>query len=120
MSADIKGGFNSALKQSIQDAFYYSQEAYNALFHDEEEDEKAAFAYLQLASAKMATARALYFARYDLVESDSEDLFQKFDTFANELIENYATSHSHQWTGFEFDDFKEAFENSDFAFPESK
>lgn len=107
--------FTKSLSRFVQDAYVYSEKAYKAIFSNKE-NIPAALAYLQLASAKMSAAESLYYARYDLVEDDLETLFHQFDVFADELVTDFATNHSQQWTGFGFDDFKETFENSICAF----
>lgn len=82
---------------------------------DENEGELAGVAYLQRASSKMSTAEALYYLHYEILARDEvEDIFSKFDTFANELVEDFSTKHSQQWTDIQFEELKDAVENSVF------
>lgn len=69
-----------------------------------------ALACLSAASAYMATARAIYVVMYDSIDDDSVDVvFARYDAFASELLTNYRTDHSHQWSGIEFERFEDAY-----------
>lgn len=69
-----------------------------------------AFAYLNTASSYMATARAIYAVKHGSIGDEFvDDIFATFDTFASELLTNYRTDHSHQWTGIEFKKFEDAY-----------
>ena len=43
-------------------------------------------------------------------------IFHLFDSYMSELLTNYKTDHSHQWTDIEFNRLKETFDSSAFAF----
>lgn len=108
-----------SLKRLIRSSYLYGKQAHDAVFN-EDEGELAGVAYLQRASSKMASAEALYYSNYEiLAHNEAENIFEKYDEFADELIEDFATKHSHQWTDLQFDELSEAFDNSAFAF-ESK
>lgn len=103
------------LKQLVRISFLYAKRAHDAVFN-EHEGELAGVAYLQLALSKMSIAESVYHSHYDILERDEvESIFNLFDTFANELITDFATKHSHQWTDIEYLHFKEAFDNSVFC-----
>lgn len=102
------------LKRLIRMGYLYAKQAHDAVF-DENKGELAGVAYLQRASSKMSIAEALYYSHYDILARDeAENIFAKFDTFANELVEDFATRHSQQWTDIEFNELTQAIENSVF------
>lgn len=104
-----------ALKRLVREAMLYSKSARDYAFKDDKK--QAALAYLQRASAKMAAAEALYYAQFEiLARNEFEDVLGRFGTFADELVEDFATNHSMQWVDIQFNEFKDSFDNSAFAF----
>lgn len=106
-------------KSLISCAMSYSQLSYKYVFNDTS-NYAAAVAYLNIASSKFSAAEALYYSRFsELQQTNAAKLFYLFDVYSRELLSNFATNHSHQWTGIEYDRLQECFDNSVFA-PESK
>lgn len=103
------------LKRFVREAVLYSIRAHKQIF--DHENIPAAVAYLQRASAKMAAAESLYYARHEELErGEAEEIFTLFDEFSDELIEDFATNHSQQWTDIQFNRLIEAVNASAFAF----
>lgn len=102
-------------KQMIRLAMSYAQDSHDYIFK-KNTDPSIAIAYLNVASSKFASAESLYYARIDdLKNNDAETLFHLFDVYVKELLGNFATDHSHQWTDIEFIRLKEHFDHSVFA-----
>jgi hypothetical protein len=102
------------LKRLIRTGYLYAKQAHDAVF-DEHVGELAGVAYLQRASSKFSAAESLYYSRYDAVARDeAEEILTQFDSFADELIEDFATDHSQQWTDIEFNRLTDTLENSVF------
>lgn len=103
------------LKRFVRDAILYTKSAHALVFDDK--TLPAAIAYLQRASAKMAAAESLYYSNYkDLERAEAEEIFTLFDEFSDELIEDFATNHSQQWTDIHYNRLMEKFEVSAFSF----
>lgn len=76
-----------------------------------------AVAYLQLSISQMSVAKSIYWSQIDILERDeAEELFRLFDVFAEEMVDNYATNHSQQWSLITFDQMMDFFNDSVFAF----
>lgn len=105
------------IQRLIRQSMFYAKDAHECVFKESVSD-SVAMAYLNLAASKIATAEAFYFSNLDELEhSDIEEIFDKFDTFAREMLANYQTDHSHQWTDIEYEALKAVFDNSVCAFP---
>lgn len=103
-------------KQLIRHAMMYAQYSHDYVF-DNTLDKYVAVSYLNIAAAKFAAAESLYYSRFEeLQRGEAEDLFQLFDTYLRELLNNFRTGHSHQWTDIEFERLKNCFDYSVFAF----
>ena len=112
---DIEVQIIESLKRLVRLAVLYGKQAHNYVFSDDE-NIPAAIAYLQRASSKMSSAEALYWSQYEILARDeAEYIFEKFDEFADELIEDFATNHSQQWTDIQFNELMDAVDNSAFA-----
>lgn len=103
------------LKRLVRTAVLYAKQAHDYAMPDKA-NIPAAIAYLQRASCKMSAAEALYWAQYEvLARQEAEDIFQKFDEFADELVEDFATNHSQQWTDIQFNELMKVVNDSAFA-----
>ena len=104
-----------SLKRLVRTAVLYAKQAHHYAISDDE-NIPAAVAYLQRASSKMSAAEALYWAQFEILACDeAENIFEKFDEFADELVEDFATDHSQQWTDIQFDELIDSVNNSAFA-----
>lgn len=105
------------IQRLIRQSMLYAKDAHDCVF-DKSVSDSVAMAYLNLAASKIATAESFYYSNLeDLEHSDIEEIFAKFDTFAREMLSNYRTDHSHQWTDIEYEALKAVFDNSVCAFP---
>ena len=103
-------------KTLIRNAMIFTERSHDYIF-DDNVDNSVAIAYLNVAASKFAAAEALYYSRLDGLERDeAEQIFHLFDVYMNELLTNVRTSHSHQWTDIEYNQLKECFDYSAFAF----
>ena len=108
------------LKELIRKAMIYAEKAHDLIF-EENTDNSIAIAYLNISASKFASAEALYYSNLDILERDeAEQIFHTFEIFAEELLENCQTVHSHQWTDIEFQRLKDCFDYSVFAFENVK
>jgi len=102
-----------ALNKLARLAYHEAKQAHDYAFSDKIHQYQASLSYLNLAMSYISAAEALYYSRFDVLEhNDIEVVFQKFRAFANELLTNYATDHSHQWTDIEFERLKDSFDDS--------
>ncbi len=102
-------------KNHVRSSFYDARTAHDCIF-DEKSSIEIAIAYLNKAIAEHCLCESLYYSRYDQLErSEYEDYSAQFESFAEELLTNVRTSHSHQWTDIEFQRLKEIYDNSVFS-----
>lgn len=103
-------------KTLVRRAMSYAQHAHDFIF-DENVDNAVALSYLNVSASKFAAAESLYYARYKILQrGEAEELFRLFDVFMSELLTNVRTDHSHQWTDIEFNNLKDVFDSSAFAY----
>ena len=103
-------------KSLMRVAMHYAHKAHDFIF-DSSVDDLIAVSYLNVAISKFSSAEAFYYSQFEFLKrQEAEDIFHLFDTFANELLSNVRTEHSHQWTDIEFERLREAFDYSAFAF----
>ena len=103
--------FKKYVRLSFRDAHY----AHDCIFDDNCSVE-VALAYLNKAIAEHCSCDSLYYAQYEcLARGEYEDYSHQFDVFANELLNNVRTNHSHQWTSIEFERLKEIYDYSVFS-----
>lgn len=103
-------------KTLVRNAMIYAEHSHDFIF-DDDVDNAIAVSYLNIASSKFAAAEALYYSCIDVLERyEAEEIFRLFETYMHELLTNYRTLHSHQWTDIEFIRLKEFFDCSAFAF----
>lgn len=71
--------------------------------HDSFETEQRALVYLHRAARHMDLAYSLYQSYFEDIEHYRlTPIFEAFDIFYDEVTENFATDHSHQWSDIEF------------------
>lgn len=103
-------------KTLVRNAMIYVEKSHDYIFCDKK-DASIAIAYLNIAASKFAAAEALYYSRFEVLERDeAEKIFHLFDVYMNELLTNVHTAHSHQWTDIEYNNLKDTFDFSAFAF----
>ena len=106
-------------KKLMRQGMFYAKRAHDFIF-EESSDVMIAVSCLNVAVSKFSAAEALYYSQLDVLERhEVEELFHLFDVFANELLNNAHTDHSHQWTSIEYEKLREVFDYSAFAFENS-
>lgn len=95
-----------ALKALMFDAFTMAEYA-NRYSHDDpkagtKEDKLTALSYAAACTAKYSAAEAIYWCSPELEDEDIPALLAKFDTFTNEIRNDYRDDHSRQWVEIEF------------------
>ncbi|UZT82851.1 hypothetical protein [Caproicibacterium sp. BJN0003] len=119
MDQDIEIQIIESFKQLVRSAVLYAKQADDYAMPDNT-NLPAAIAYLQRASSKMSAAEALYWAQHEiLMRNEAEIIFKQFDAFADELVHDYATDHSQQWTDIQFNKLMDAVNDSAFALQNS-
>lgn len=104
------------LKTMVHKAMFASEKAHDLVFADKI-DIPVALAYLNKAISFMSSAESFYYSQHDeLCHDDIEQVFHQFDVFSSEVLTNFETNHSHQWSDIEYNSFKELFDNSVLAF----
>mgnify|MGYP001028467622 FL=1 len=102
-------------KKHVRTSFYDARTAHDCIF-DESSTVEIALAYLNKAIAEHCFCESLYYSRHDQLErNEYEDYSVQFESFAEELLTNVRTAHSHQWTDIEFERLKEIYDNSVFS-----
>lgn len=102
-------------KNLVRSSFYDARNAHDCIF-DENCSVEIALAYLNKAISEHCCCDSLYYAQYDqLCRGEYEEYSHQFDVFANELLNNVRTNHSHQWTNIEFEKLKDIYEYSAFS-----
>lgn len=103
----------------IKDAYFTSDKAYKVLSrhlederYDSDRDELIAGILLNKAISLISAAKAVYFSNHEELEhSNIDKIFSTFDEFSDELLKNLSENHSHQWTDFGYNDFKDVIKN---------
>jgi len=91
-------------------AFFESRRCMRTLFRDTDsfENEQKALIYLNRAARHMDLAFSIYQNNLEEIEHYAINLiFDAFDIFYNEVTENVATNHSHQWSDIQYRRYKE-------------
>ena len=105
-----------AFLRLMKGAFFLAKLAHECSLDDEEskrkEDKCSAMAYAAACLAKCSAAEAVYWTTPELEHEEIPDLFAKFDTFAQELLQDFSTDHSRQWVDIEFSRLEECFNDS--------
>lgn len=103
-------------KRFVASAMRYAIASHETLFEDDC-NISVSLAYLNAAISRFSSAEALYYAQFETLQrGEAEDLFHQFSVYANEFLNNVRTNHSHQWTDIEFNNLKDIFDSSAFAF----
>lgn len=80
--------------------------------------EISSVAFSNSSLSKCMAAQAIYYANYEeLVHPEFEELFHLFQTVNAEILTNFSTDHSHQWSDVEFSRLEVAFNRSVCAAP---
>ena len=102
-------------KNQVRLSFIDARNAHDSIF-DENCSVEVALAYLNKAIAEHCCCESLYYSRYEqLARGEYEDYSHQFEVFAEELLTNVKTNHSHQWTDIEFEKLKDIYNNSAFS-----
>ena len=106
----------NVLKNFVRSSFHDARHAHDCIF-DKNCPVEVALAYLNKAIAEHCCCDSLYYAQYDqLVRGEYEEYSNQFSVFAEELLNNVRTNHSHQWTDIEFEKLKDIYDNSSFSY----
>lgn len=101
--------FNQTLKVMILDGFNYASHAHSEIFSGKER-EAVIVGYVSLASSFIQSAKAMYACNYAAAGRDEfDEFFHEFGVFANEVMTNIRTDHSHQWSDIQFGRLKEKY-----------
>ena len=100
------------IKSEIHSCWINCTNAYNTIMKDKPHQE-IAVAYVLTAMSHLSCIKSVYTCNYnELEDSTVESVIHKFEVFCNELLTNFCTDHSHQWTGIEFTNLEELLTNS--------
>ena len=104
------------LKIMVRNSMFAAQKSHDLIFAENKSD-NIAVAYLNKAISHITAAEALYYSQYGVLERyEVDEIFHLFNAYSDELLSNYETNHSHQWTDIEFTRLKDYFDSSVFAF----
>ena len=104
MDEDLKQEF----KRLILHAFYHAQYAHNEIFSDRQNN-PIIMGDISIATSYVNAARAVYICNEVLSRQEFDDFFNQHQFFAEEVMENIRTNHSHQWSDIHFNRLKEAY-----------
>ena len=104
------------LTNLVRLAYHSANYAHKYALSENDYSRQASLAYATRASAFITSAEVMYYCNFEINQRyDFDNLFLAFDTFISELLDAYATDHSVQWTGIEFDALEQLYQNSIFA-----
>lgn len=98
------------IKQQLALAFFDSRNCVKTLFNNDRsfENEQKALIYLNRAARHMDLAFSIYQNNLEEIEHPSIDsVFSAFNIFYDEVTNNVATNHSHQWSSIEYNRYKD-------------
>lgn len=102
----------------MREAFMMAEHARDFCFDDPEkgivEDKVIALSYAAACTAKYSAAAAIYWCSPELEDDDVPALLSQFDTFTDEIRNDYRDDHSCQWVDIEFDRLKDLFDASSY------
>ncbi|PHV69230.1 hypothetical protein CS063_16955 [Sporanaerobium hydrogeniformans] len=102
------------IKCELYSCWIACKNAHASAMKDTQFSQTAATTYALSALSHLMCIKSVYVCNYDKLENTMvESLIHQFDVFCNELITNFCTNHSHQWTDLEFDRLKELVTSSD-------
>lgn len=85
------------------DAYHMAEHAHKCCFSDNLPEKKdASLAYAAACMEKCTAAKSLYLSDPALICDVGDRLFAKFDTFTNEIRNDFREGHSLQWVDIEF------------------
>ena len=94
------------IKGQLRLAYFDAKRCHDKLLsvHNDFENEQRALVFLNRAARHMDLAYSLYQSYQEELEHYSvTPIFPAFDVFYDEVTENIATDHSHQWSDIEFE-----------------
>ncbi|MTN81034.1 hypothetical protein GMB34_07220 [Turicibacter sanguinis] len=103
------------IKQMITVLYFEAKKAHDYIFQEElpprlkQNQEIIAGILLNKAIASYNSLHSFYYCNIeDCKDERIEDTLFRFDCFANEVLTNISTDHSHQWSNIEFERFKKS------------
>ena len=102
---------DAALTSSISHKILAKDIDSNCSKAESQRNETVVAAYINKAISLMSAAKAIYVSSIETLErQELEDIFNKFDAFNSEFLNNFADKHSHQWTCIHYCKFRDAVE----------
>ena len=81
---------------------YSCKESRNIIFSDQNNKEIKCLAKLVVAQGHLSCIKSIYFTSIDDKRESIDKFIYQSDTFIDEITNNIATDHSHQWTDIEY------------------
>lgn len=105
-----------AFKALLCGAYLDAKNAHACTFGDPDKnipkDKTSALSYAAACTAKSSAAEAIYCLSPELAQLGIAELLGKFDTFTDEIREDFKTDHSRQWVDIEFGRLEELYQNA--------
>lgn len=102
----------------LREAFLLAKNAHDCTRDDTvtklPEDKVSALSYAAACTSKYSAAEAIYWCSPELEDDDIPQILAQFDTFTDEIRNDYRTDHSRQWVDIEFEKLRELFEASSY------
>ncbi|MEI8200742.1 MAG: hypothetical protein WCG21_11830 [Eubacteriales bacterium] len=104
VSSDKFLQLQDALKGLFISAMLSTKFCYESLFEEGgDEHPEIILPLLNDATSSVNTMRAIYITFYDdIAHQEFDEFFQHFDVFKDEVLTNFRTNHSHQWSSIEY------------------
>ena len=100
------------LKKLSKHAMLLAEKAHNAIFVEDRND-SAITGYVNAAYSLACAAQSVYSSNIEELEhNDIDEFFHQFGVFVEEVLDNIAANHSHQWSDIEFEKLKEKYDYS--------
>lgn len=101
--------FKNTIIPMIHEMLYSSKYSHDIVFRgDREKDDILAGIFINDASSYSNTAKMYYLLNPDFEREEFDNLFNSFETYRGEILDNIRTKHSHQWTDIEYLKFAES------------
>lgn len=100
-------------RKLLTEAFIFAKTSHRCSFTDQEnnrpEDKVSAMTYAAACIAKYSAAEVAYWSHPELQTTEIVSLLAQFDTFTQEVLNDFQTNHSRQWVDIEFAQLEERF-----------
>lgn len=102
----------NVISYKMQEFMFSSKYAVNVIFSNKEDKSTKCLSYLIKSAFNLSSAHTIYILNESIQNNELDELFNKADTFLDEITNNISTSHSHQWSDITYQDLKNAYFNS--------